>query len=317
MKVVLMAGEKGTRIQSIASDIPKPMISINEIPVLETELCSLREQGFTEFIFTVDYLADCIVDYFGGEAKRNVHIEYYREATLLGNAGALFKLNLQEDFLLIIGDAIFDIDFNRMVGYHKEKGGLVTLFTHPNSHSYHKLINKDFVVSNDLYHDPSLKQGVEGIEFNFRLLGKAKSAVFMNRCLYHYVYNEDSLSVVVSETTNKMLIKGYEKINYAIVLSGNLDDLYTILYDRIHFSIISTALRGYFNLIQKKPWNDRKKGMDNFLAQDIVNRSLRSRYCGEFSFSRKVTLFLIRGRFYFVVSIIAILSNYRLKKMKG
>ena len=136
MKVVIMAGGKGTRIQSIASDIPKPMIPINGVPVLETELCSLRDQGFDDFIFTVGHLADCIIDYFGDGSKWNVHIEYYREEAPLGNAGALFKLGLKEDFLLIIGDAIFDIDFNRMVEYHKAKGGLVTIFTHPNSHPY-------------------------------------------------------------------------------------------------------------------------------------------------------------------------------------
>lgn len=134
MKVVIMAGGKGKRIQSIASDIPKPMIPINGVPILETELCSLRDQGFTDFIFTVGHLADSIIDYFGDGTKWNVHIEYYRETTPLGNAGALFKLNLDVDFLLIIGDAIFNIDFNRMVAFHKEKGGLVTLFTHPNSH---------------------------------------------------------------------------------------------------------------------------------------------------------------------------------------
>ena len=136
MKIVIMAGGKGTRIQSIASDIPKPMIPINGVPVLETELCLLRNQGFDDFIFTVGHLADCIIDYFGDGSKWGVHIEYYLEETPLGNAGALFKLTLEEDFFLIIGDAIFDIDFNRMVDYHKEKGGLVTIFTHPNSHPY-------------------------------------------------------------------------------------------------------------------------------------------------------------------------------------
>ena len=136
MKVVIMAGGRGTRIQSIASDIPKPMIPINGIPVLETELCSLRDQGYDDFIFTVGHLADCIIDYFGDGAKWNVHIDYYRETTPLGNAGALFKLKLTEDFFVIIGDAIFDIDFNRMVDYHRAKGGVATLFTHPNSHPY-------------------------------------------------------------------------------------------------------------------------------------------------------------------------------------
>lgn len=146
MKVIIMAGGKGTRIQSVASNIPKPMIPIKGIPILERELCSLRDQGLNDFIFTVGYLADCIIDHFGDGSKWGVHIEYYKEETPLGNAGALFKLNLADDFLLIIGDAIFDVDFNRMINYHKEKKALATLFTHPNSHPYDSgvvIANKD------------------------------------------------------------------------------------------------------------------------------------------------------------------------------
>ncbi len=138
MKVVIMAGGKGTRISSVASDIPKPMIKINDRPVLETEIECLRSQGFTDIIITVSHLGSIIMDYFGDGKKFGVNIEYYNEVEPLGNAGALFKIKdkLTEDFLLINADAIFDIDFNRFVNYHKEKGGLVTLFTHPNSHPY-------------------------------------------------------------------------------------------------------------------------------------------------------------------------------------
>ena len=138
MKTVIMAGGKGTRIQSIASDIPKPMIPIDGVPVLERELCSLKEQGFTDIIITVSYLGDVIKNYFGNGDKWGVNIEYYTEETPLGNAGALFKLRdrLTDDFLLLNADAIFDVDFNRMVSFHKEKNALVTLFTHPNSHPY-------------------------------------------------------------------------------------------------------------------------------------------------------------------------------------
>lgn len=136
MKVIIMAGGKGTRIQSIASDIPKPMIPIDGIPVLEREIISLRDQGFTDIILTVGHMARKIMHYFGNGRKLRIHIDYYIEKEPLGNAGALFKLDLKEDFLLIIGDVIFDLDFNRMVDYHFKKGGLVTLFTHPNSHPY-------------------------------------------------------------------------------------------------------------------------------------------------------------------------------------
>lgn len=146
MKVVIMAGGKGTRISSIASDIPKPMIQINGMPVLEHEIECLRSQGFTDLIITVSYLGSIIMDYFGDGGKVSpvtrkpfgVNIEYYNEEKPLGNAGALFKLKekLTDDFLLLNADAIFDVDFKRMVANHHAKNALVTLFIHPNSHPY-------------------------------------------------------------------------------------------------------------------------------------------------------------------------------------
>ena len=138
MKTVIMAGGKGTRISSIASDIPKPMIRIGDKPVLQLEIESLRKQGFQDFIITISHLGYVIQDYFKDGSDFGVHIEYFNEEKPLGNAGALFELKdkLTEDFLLINGDVLFEFDANRFVHYHKEKGGLVTLFTHPNSHPY-------------------------------------------------------------------------------------------------------------------------------------------------------------------------------------
>ena len=136
MKVVLMAGGRGTRISELFPDIPKPLIPIQNIPVLEREIISLRNQGFTDLIITVGYMAEKIQNCFGTGEKWGVKIEYFVETNPLGNAGALFFLDLQEDFLLLNADAVFDVDFNRMIEHHKEKGGLVTLFTHPNSHPY-------------------------------------------------------------------------------------------------------------------------------------------------------------------------------------
>lgn len=138
MKVVIMAGGRDTRISELFPDIPKPLIPIDGVPVLEREIYSLREQGFVDYIFTVSHMADNIIDYFGSGKKLGVHIEYFVEKEPLGNAGALFKLRdkLDGDFLLLNADSVFDVDFNRFVFYHREHGGLVTLFTHPNSHPY-------------------------------------------------------------------------------------------------------------------------------------------------------------------------------------
>lgn len=146
MKVVLMAGGKGTRIASVASDIPKPMIPIDGKPVLEHEIECLRDQGFTDMILTVGHLSHVITGYFGDGSGISpttgkpfgVSIQYYIEKEPLGNAGALYKLRdqLTEDFLLLNADAVFHVDFNRFVAFHRKKGGLVTLFTHPNNHPY-------------------------------------------------------------------------------------------------------------------------------------------------------------------------------------
>lgn len=147
MKVVIMAGGKGTRITSVASDIPKPMILIDGKPVLEHEIECLRKQGFTDIILTVSHLGNVIMDYFQDGLKFGVHIEYYFEKEPMGNAGALFKIKdkLTEDFLLLNADAMFDVDFNRFVDFHKRHNALVTLFTHPNSHPY----DSGLIISNE------------------------------------------------------------------------------------------------------------------------------------------------------------------------
>ena len=136
MKTVIMAGGRGTRISALFPDIPKPLIPLCGKPVLEWEILSLRDQGFTEMILTVSHMADQIMAYFGDGSRLGVRIEYFVEEKPLGNAGALFRLGLTEDFLLLNADAVFDVDFNRFAAAHREKHALATLFTHPNSHPY-------------------------------------------------------------------------------------------------------------------------------------------------------------------------------------
>lgn len=134
-----MAGGRGTRIAELFPNIPKPLIPVDGMPILEREIRSLAAQGFDDIILTVGYLADKIINYFGNGSKFRVKIDYFVEKTPLGNAGALFRLKNKigkEPFFLLNADAAFDVDFKRMLEYHKQKGGLVTLFTHPNSHPY-------------------------------------------------------------------------------------------------------------------------------------------------------------------------------------
>lgn len=137
MKVVIMAGGKGTRIASVASDVPKPMIMICGKPILEHQIDNLRACGLTDIILVVGHLGDVIQEYFGSGDKFGVHIDYYIEDHPLGTAGALFKMpQLTEDFLLLCGDVILNVDFNRFIAFHKEKKAWASLVVHPNGHPY-------------------------------------------------------------------------------------------------------------------------------------------------------------------------------------
>lgn len=132
-----MAGGKGTRIASVRSDVPKPMINICGKPILEHQIVNLKACGLTDIIFVIGYLGDKIKEYFGDGSKFGVNIEYFVEDHPLGTAGALFKMpQLTEDFLLLCGDVIIDVDFNRFIAFHKNHQAWASLVAHPNGHPY-------------------------------------------------------------------------------------------------------------------------------------------------------------------------------------
>ena len=137
MKTVIMAGGRGTRIASVANDVPKPMINICGKPILEHQIDNLKACGLTDIILVIGYLGEKIKDYFGDGSRFGVCIEYFIEDHPLGTAGALFKMpQLTEDFLLLCGDVIIDVDFNRFIAFHREKKAWASLVAHPNGHPY-------------------------------------------------------------------------------------------------------------------------------------------------------------------------------------
>lgn len=138
MKAIIMAGGKGTRIKEINSEVPKPMIPVLDKPILQYQIECLARQGVKDITLIIGYLGFVIKEYFGDGTKYGVKISYIEEKEPLGTAGALYLLKeaITDDFLLLCGDLIFDINVNRFYSAHKKMGGLVTLFTHPNSHPY-------------------------------------------------------------------------------------------------------------------------------------------------------------------------------------
>lgn len=137
MRVVIMAGGKGTRIASIKNDVPKPMIEIGGKPILQWQIENLRACGLTDIILVIGHLGEVIQEYFRDGSSFGVSISYFVESTPLGTAGALFKMpQLTEDFLLMCGDVVLDVDFNRFIDFHFKKHAWASLMTHPNGHPY-------------------------------------------------------------------------------------------------------------------------------------------------------------------------------------
>nr|MCR4821494.1 NTP transferase domain-containing protein [Treponema sp.] len=91
MKTIIMAGGKGTRIASIASDIPKPMIKISGKPILQHQIECLKRNGLTDITLVIGHLGHFIREYFMDGSKFGVQISYYEEKEPLGTAGALYK----------------------------------------------------------------------------------------------------------------------------------------------------------------------------------------------------------------------------------
>lgn len=143
MRAAILAGGKGTRVEALYPDLPKPMFPIAGKPLLQHHVEALASQGINNITLTIGYKADVIRKYFGDGSAFGVHIDYIVEDEPLGSGGALSLLP-REDTLILLGDVYFNIDLGRFINFHKEKQASITLFAHPNSHPH----DSDIIVTN-------------------------------------------------------------------------------------------------------------------------------------------------------------------------
>ena len=129
MKAIILAGGFGTRLKSIVSDLPKPMVMIAGKPFLEHLIRNLRDQGITEVILCIHHMANKIKSYFGNGRKFGLKVTYSEEDVPLGTAGAIKKAEKYIDgtFLVLNGDSYSNIDLNKLLEFHKDKNSKYTL----------------------------------------------------------------------------------------------------------------------------------------------------------------------------------------------
>ena len=121
MKAVILAGGEGTRLRPLSLGLPKPMTPLFDKPVMEHIISLLRRSGITEIAVTLHYMPRAVTDHFGDGAVQGVHLRYFTETEPLGTAGGVkncMPFLGDEDFLVISGDAVCDLDLKQAMDFH-------------------------------------------------------------------------------------------------------------------------------------------------------------------------------------------------------
>ena len=130
MKAVILAGGEGSRLRPLTLGRPKPMTPLFGKPVLGHILDLLRRHGVTEAAITLRYLPAAVTDYFGDGAQLGMSLTYFVEEEPLGTAGGVKKCMDflgEEDFLVVSGDAVCDLDLGELIALHKSRRSVATL----------------------------------------------------------------------------------------------------------------------------------------------------------------------------------------------
>lgn len=138
--MVIMAGGMGTRLLPYTENCPKPLLPVAGKPILEHIIDRAKLDGFSHFTIAVHYLAHMIEEYFGNGDSLGVHIDYSREKSPLGTAGALGLLDPlpSEPFVVVNGDIISEIHYGELLDFHirHAAAGTMAVRLHEWKHPY-------------------------------------------------------------------------------------------------------------------------------------------------------------------------------------
>jgi mannose-1-phosphate guanylyltransferase len=141
MKAMILAAGKGTRVRPLTTVMPKPMLPLIQKPVMECIIEHLKRQGFDQLVINTSYMSDSIERYFKDGSQWGVNIAFSFEGQLehghfvdrpLGSAGGMRKVQdfsgfFDDTFVVVCGDALIDVDFGKVLAFHKARGSIATI----------------------------------------------------------------------------------------------------------------------------------------------------------------------------------------------
>lgn len=130
MQVIILAGGKGRRLKPFTAALPKPLMPLGEIPILEVIVKQLKRDGFHDLIIAVNHLKELIMAFLGNGERWDLNISYSIEDRPLGTAGPLTLVDsLEENFLVINGDTLTTINYKKLFQFHLKNNACATIST--------------------------------------------------------------------------------------------------------------------------------------------------------------------------------------------
>lgn len=131
MKAVVLAGGRGSRLVPYTRILPKPLMPIGDMPILEIILLRLKAAGINDIVLAVGHLSQLLYAFFGNGRQLGLNITYSYEEQPLGTAGPIALVNgLDETFLVTNGDVLTTLDLCDLIRFHREQKALVTVAAH-------------------------------------------------------------------------------------------------------------------------------------------------------------------------------------------
>tara|TARA_B100001250_G_scaffold213427_1_gene183079 strand:- start:33424 stop:34710 length:1287 start_codon:yes stop_codon:yes gene_type:complete len=258
MEAVILSGGKGTRLKEFSKSLPKCLVEINGKAVIEHQFDRLKENGIRGVKLLLGHQSTSVVNFLKSNDFFNLDIEIIVEPSALGTGGALSQIkSISDDFLILSGDIIFDIDIKKLYDYHISQKSLITLVSHPNDHPF----DSDIIE-------------IDGNEKVTNVIKKGTNVKFYNNLVNSgiYVANREFLRNIESKKSdivNDIIVKHIRK--KSAVFSYNTSEYIKDMGTPERISQVSTDVKS--GLVKSR--NLKNKQVAVFLDRDgVINEEV-------------------------------------------